>query len=183
MREKCFGAGSPLSSSREGRRRLGEPLPHQLADNRLPAQSTHQKPRQRRGFRKHLWYRLFVSDIALPSHRSSFVALVDESKCFGDWMAGTDLRHVLVRFCFSVFHSLMTTIALAIDHLAHQPAHSSNPKTFPLKIPRCSGTEQQTIPVRSPLRVLYPPRVTHLPQSHWAPFQFARSAPGDLLLD
>ncbi|WP_431356242.1 ECs_2282 family putative zinc-binding protein [Enterobacter roggenkampii] len=39
MREKCFGAGSPLSSSREGRRRLGEPLPHQLADNRLPAQN------------------------------------------------------------------------------------------------------------------------------------------------
>lgn len=92
MREKCFGAGSPLSSSREGRRRLGEPLPHQLADNRLPAQSTHQKPRQRRGFRKHLWYRLFVSDIALPSHRSSFVAWVDESKCFGDWMAVVGLR-------------------------------------------------------------------------------------------
>ena len=47
MREKCFGAGSPLSSSREGRRRLGEPLPHQLADNRLPAQST--SPHSRSG--------------------------------------------------------------------------------------------------------------------------------------
>lgn len=56
-------------------------------------------------------------------------------------------------------------------------------KELLVKLPRCSGTEQQTIPVRSPLRVLYPPRVTHLPQSHWAPFQFARSAPGDLLLD
>lgn len=39
MREKCFGAGPPLSSSREGRRHLGEPLPHQLADSRLPAQN------------------------------------------------------------------------------------------------------------------------------------------------
>lgn len=102
MREKCFGAGSPLSSSREGRRRLGEPLPHQLADNRLPAQSTHQKPRRRRGFRKHLWYRLFLSDIALPSHRSSFVACVDSAQPTQlrmDWNKSLCASHLSSRQC------------------------------------------------------------------------------------
>lgn len=110
------------------------------------------------------------------------------SKCFGDWMAGAELLPALmISRWVNLPLTTLRTVPRQLEHhhldvSAHQPAHSSNPKTFLLKIPRCSGTEQQTIPVRSPLRVLYPPRVTHLPQSHWAPFQFARSAPGDLLL-
>lgn len=50
-------------------------------------------------------------------------------KCFGDWMAGADLR--LAEFSLNLMVSAMPS--LRFRTVAHQPAHSSNPKTFQLR--------------------------------------------------
>lgn len=84
----------------------------------------------------------------MPSHRSSFVAWVDESKCFGDWMAGAELLPALmISRWVNLPLTTLRTVPRQLEHhhldvSAHQPAHSPNPKTFPIS-PQSSFSDEK----------------------------------------
>ena len=121
MRGKCFGAGSPLSSSREGRRRLGEPLPHQLADNRLPAQSISPHSRSGRAHALELLSLIAAHNrcasgvrAALPAYPFPRLTLTSGMSQFGP--ASGSHMETRGRIITAAWKSGMSALVLHLDH-------------------------------------------------------------------
>lgn len=74
-------------------------------------------------------------------------------KCFGDWMAGAELLPALmISRWVNLPLTTLRTVPRQLEHhhldvSAHQPAHSSNPKTFPVLV---STNSLQVLPVLTP---------------------------------